>query len=104
MTVFSKVVTGVKRRGKVTVANEAGSSSQVTQHAQLRENSQLTTVAPDLRRFSDFMNPFPAVSPGGYTKYYQAKAKADPGAPHVHILIPIIRFCTLSQQLFHRFP
>lgn len=89
MTVFSKVVTGVKRRGKV--ANEAGSSSQVTQ---LRENSPVTTVAPDLRRFSDFMNPFPSVSPGGYTKYYQAKAKADPGSSQF-ALPPL---CELNQR------
>ncbi|RXW23214.1 hypothetical protein EST38_g2652 [Candolleomyces aberdarensis] len=89
MTVFSKVVTGVKRRGKV--ANEAGSSSQVTLS---RDNSSVTTMAPDLRRFSDFMNPFPAVSPGGYTKYYQAKAKADPGASQF-ALPPL---CELNQR------
>lgn len=33
---------------------------------------------PDLRRFSDFENPFPRVSPGGYTKYYEEHGVPKP--------------------------
>ena len=36
---------------------------------------------PDLRRFSDFENPFPRVSPGGYTKYYEKHGLPKP-KPH----------------------
>ncbi|PFH53458.1 hypothetical protein AMATHDRAFT_45344 [Amanita thiersii Skay4041] len=32
---------------------------------------------PELRRWSDFMNPFPHVEPGGYTKYYRSRGLLD---------------------------
>ncbi|TEB25476.1 hypothetical protein FA13DRAFT_1157013 [Coprinellus micaceus] len=93
MTVFSKVVTGVKKRiptsnsnsadndeaaslAPGSIASQSAGSSSTTQRRQTHKQSP---VAPDLRRFSGFMNPFPNVQPGGYTKYYQARAAAAAG-------------------------
>ncbi|KAF8153164.1 hypothetical protein B0H34DRAFT_677349 [Crassisporium funariophilum] len=40
-------------------------------------NEQSLETAPDLVRWSDFANPFKPVSPGGYTKYYQAFTRPE---------------------------
>lgn len=38
-----------------------------------RQRQQQQHDPPDLRRWSDFLNPFPSVSPGGYKRYYQKR-------------------------------
>ncbi|KAF6751662.1 hypothetical protein DFP72DRAFT_472311 [Ephemerocybe angulata] len=110
MTVFSKVVTGLKHRipasdAASTTSSSSSSSSQldviVTPRARTKDVANSRPVAPDLRRFSDFMNPFPEVAPGGYTKYYQARAAAatDPtgsGSRPSQYALPSL--CELNQR------
>ena len=48
---------------------------------QQQQQRQFALQPPDLRRWSDFENPFPSVSPGGYRRYYQTQARTPgPGA------------------------
>jgi len=51
---------------------------------QQQQQQQLAPQPPDLRRWSDFENPFPSVSPGGYRRYYQTHAGPGP-SPRVSI-------------------
>ena len=49
---------------------------------QQQQQRQLAPQPPDLRRWSDFENPFPSVSPGGYRRYYETHARTPgPGPP-----------------------
>ncbi|KAG5651207.1 hypothetical protein H0H81_009474 [Sphagnurus paluster] len=43
-----------------------------------KSRHQQTQVPPDLRRWSDFMHPFPEVQPGGYRRYYEAHGMPVP--------------------------
>ncbi|KAH6910633.1 hypothetical protein BKA70DRAFT_1220532 [Coprinopsis sp. MPI-PUGE-AT-0042] len=63
---FNDLVSSVKRRIPTR------SSSQKVQQRQEKPQASAVPQAPDLRRLSDFVNPFPHVGYGGYTKYYQA--------------------------------
>ncbi|KAF5384161.1 hypothetical protein D9615_003366 [Tricholomella constricta] len=54
--------------------------SRVRRHLR-RQKSRHLLVPPDLRRWSDFMNPFPHVSPGGYRRYYETHGMPEPRPP-----------------------
>ncbi|TFK29525.1 hypothetical protein FA15DRAFT_347584 [Coprinopsis marcescibilis] len=76
MAVLTKVASGMKRR----IPSSTGGAQQVAPRQQ-----HPVSQAPDLKRWSDFMNPFPPVGPGGYTKYYKSKN----GAPtNLHFQLP----------------
>ncbi|KAF8062199.1 hypothetical protein FPV67DRAFT_1672680 [Lyophyllum atratum] len=49
-----------------------------------RQKSRHQLQPPDLRRWSDFMNPFPHVSPGGYRLYYETHGIPEPKALPTH--------------------
>ncbi|KAF8065098.1 hypothetical protein FPV67DRAFT_169641 [Lyophyllum atratum] len=49
-----------------------------------RQKSRHQLQPPDLRRWSDFMNPFPHVSPGGYRLYYETHGMPEPKALPTH--------------------
>lgn len=57
--------------------------SQVVSRVRLhfRRSRARLQQPPDLRRFSDFDNPFPRVSPGGYTRYYEKHGMPEPRLP-----------------------
>jgi hypothetical protein len=50
--------------------------SRVRRH--FRRSQDRHQQPPDLRRWSDFMNPFPQVSPGGYRRYYEKHGIPEP--------------------------
>lgn len=64
---LSKVSNRVRRRP----TNRDGPTEPAT---------QMVTIAPDLLRWSDFLNPFPPVASGGYTRYYAIRAPEDANA------------------------
>ena len=74
-TMLSKVFRG-KRRGTVV----AVPSSPPTQPEIQRPKR---TLPPDLTRWSDFEDPFPSVSVGGYIRFYRARANSVEEPSHI---------------------
>ncbi|KAF9467709.1 hypothetical protein BDZ94DRAFT_1248846 [Collybia nuda] len=61
--------------------------SRVRRH--FRRSQDRHQQPPDLRRWSDFMNPFPPVSPGGYRRYYAKHGIPEPKVPPTPASSPI---------------
>lgn len=61
--------------------------SRVRRH--FRRSQSRSQQPPDLRRWSDFMNPFPPVSPGGYRRYYEKHGIPEPKAAPTPASSPI---------------
>lgn len=71
---LSQVTHQVKRRS--TGQKLLKSPKQQWYHQ--RQRVAPVDIAPELLRWSDFLTPFPSVSPGGYTRYYATHTIPEP--------------------------
>ncbi|EAU84043.2 hypothetical protein CC1G_12483 [Coprinopsis cinerea okayama7 len=92
MAVLAKVASGVKRR------IPAPKPSQPALNAHQNKPPPVPQ-APDLRRWSDFMNPFPPVGPGGYTKYYKSRKGGAGGDLESQLQFQLPELCRLNYAI-----
>ena len=79
---FAKVANRVRRR--------SAGQKILTAPTQSQEAVIQVDVAPELLRWADFSTPFPSVSLGGYSRFYETHATSEPTEP--------LRFCPLLSQ------
>ena len=82
---FTKVANRVRRRS-------AGQKSLSTSITQSQDAVIQVDIAPELLRWTDFSTPFPSVSLGGYSRFYEKHA--PPSEPTE----PPLSFCPLLSQ------
>ena len=81
---FAKVANRVRRRS-------AAGQRLSTTVTQSQEAVIQVDIAPELLRWADFSTPFPSVSLGGYSRFYEKQAPSEP-------MEPPLRFCPLLSQ------
>lgn len=74
---FAKVASRVRRRSLLTLPTPP------------QEVGEKVDIAPELLRWADFSTPFPSVSLGGYSRFYETHTTSEPEP---------LRFCPLLSQ------
>lgn len=76
-TMISKVFRGKRRGSAVAVPCSPPPQPEIQRPKR--------TLPPDLQRWSDFEDPFPSVSVGGYIRYYRSRANSVKEPSHISI-------------------